>query len=65
MIGLPNHDKSHERIESASKITLMIVQVKEELLKQVARYTELMGAPPVYIDGHQHAHMIPGNHIFG
>lgn len=27
---------------------------------QIKRYEELIGSKPVYVDGHQHAHIIPG-----
>lgn len=37
-----------------------VTEVKEELTRQIARYTELTGSIPVYVDGHQHAHIIPG-----
>ena len=40
--------------------TLYCLQVKEELTNQIVRYTELIGDKPVYIDGHQHVHMLPG-----
>lgn len=35
-------------------------EVTEELERQIARYVELVGSMPAYVDGHQHAHIVPG-----
>ncbi|KAL8575208.1 hypothetical protein ACOMHN_042329 [Nucella lapillus] len=35
-------------------------EVKMELKGQIARYEELMGCKPVYVDGHKHGHLFPG-----
>lgn len=35
-------------------------EIRDELLRQIAAFTEAWGAPPDYIDGHQHIHQLPG-----
>ncbi|XP_076452814.1 carbohydrate deacetylase-like [Babylonia areolata] len=37
-----------------------VSEVKTELKRQVARYEELVGRKPVYVDGHKHGHLLPG-----
>jgi hypothetical protein len=36
------------------------VEIAAELQRQVDRFTEVFGAPPAFIDGHQHVHLLPG-----
>ncbi|BFZ18559.1 hypothetical protein BsWGS_21598 [Bradybaena similaris] len=35
-------------------------EVQQEIEAQIHRYKELLGAAPVYVDGHQHIHIEPG-----
>ena len=35
-------------------------EIRDELSRQIAAFTEAWGAPPDYIDGHQHIHQLPG-----
>jgi predicted glycoside hydrolase/deacetylase ChbG (UPF0249 family) len=35
--------------------------VYAEVMAQIARFRELFGAPPAYLDGHQHVQLFPGN----
>ena len=37
-----------------------MIQVQSEILAQIARFEELVGKKPFYVDGHQHCHIIPG-----
>ncbi|MCM8736516.1 ChbG/HpnK family deacetylase [Azospirillum sp. A1-3] len=34
-------------------------EIRDELSRQIAAFTEAWGAPPDYIDGHQHIHQLP------
>ena len=34
--------------------------MKHELQSQIDRFQMLMGQKPTHIDGHQHAHLLPG-----
>lgn len=35
--------------------------VYAEVMAQIARFRELFGTPPAYLDGHQHVQLFPGN----
>jgi len=35
-------------------------EIREEVERQIAAFTSIMGRPPTYIDGHQHVHLLPG-----
>ena len=35
-------------------------EIRDELSRQIAAFTDAWGAPPDYIDGHQHIHQLPG-----
>lgn len=35
-------------------------EVREEMLRQIARFREVAGCDPDFVDGHQHAHALPG-----
>lgn len=35
-------------------------EIRDELSRQIAAFTDDWGAPPDYIDGHQHIHQLPG-----
>lgn len=39
--------------------TLDSTEVAEELARQITAFTEAMGRPPTFIDGHQHIHQLP------
>lgn len=35
-------------------------EIRAELARQIDAFTDAWGAPPAYIDGHQHIHQLPG-----
>ncbi|MBP2298874.1 ChbG/HpnK family deacetylase [Azospirillum picis] len=35
-------------------------EIRDELSRQIAAFADAWGAPPDYIDGHQHIHQLPG-----
>lgn len=35
-------------------------ETKAEIGRQLARFTEIFGRPPDFVDGHQHCHVLPG-----
>ncbi|WP_042704185.1 ChbG/HpnK family deacetylase [Azospirillum sp. B506] len=35
-------------------------EIRDELSRQIAAFTDAWGGPPDYIDGHQHIHQLPG-----
>ena len=37
---------------------MLVKDVCREAAAQISRFTELMGQPPHYVDGHQHVHVI-------
>ena len=36
------------------------LQVKLEIVAQIAKFKEMTGDLPIYVDGHQHVHVLPG-----
>ncbi|XP_075390422.1 carbohydrate deacetylase isoform X1 [Tenrec ecaudatus] len=47
-------------LADAPGITVLPVQVREELEAQLSRFRELLGRDPTHVDGHQHVHVLPG-----
>lgn len=47
-------------IRRALRGALDVSEVEAEILRQVIRFEEGFGAPPDFIDGHQHVHALPG-----
>lgn len=46
--------------KAASQKKISPLEVRVELIAQIGRYVQLFGSKPVYVDGHQHAHILPG-----
>ena len=47
-------------MRSAFARTLLLDEVREELCAQLDAFEDVWGAPPDFIDGHQHIHLLPG-----
>jgi predicted glycoside hydrolase/deacetylase ChbG (UPF0249 family) len=45
---------------SAFAHTLLLDEVRDEMCAQLDAFEDVWGAPPDYIDGHQHVHLLPG-----
>ena len=46
--------------EALSKCQISLEEVGTEVQAQIAAFKQLTGAPPAYLDGHQHVHVLPG-----
>ena len=46
--------------QALCKCAISIEQVGREVEAQIDAFKSLTGAPPVYLDGHQHVHVLPG-----
>jgi predicted glycoside hydrolase/deacetylase ChbG (UPF0249 family) len=44
----------------ATARTLPLAAVRDELTAQLDRFEAVWGAPPAFVDGHQHVHLLPG-----
>lgn len=55
----------YERIKFCLIIFFSLFRkVRWELQSQIDRFQSLMGQKPEHIDGHQHAHLLPGKPIY-
>ncbi len=53
-------DGSFLRLESGAHLRIESSDVRPELEAQLLRFTREVGRPPAHIDGHHHAHALPG-----
>lgn len=61
-VGWITHLWVHKLFTKISLIDVSPPQVELELRAQVRLFTELTGHLPLHMDGHQHVHVLPGNH---
>ena len=47
-------------IGGALRGTLALEEIRAEIIRQLDRFEEEFGAPPDFVDGHQHVHALPG-----
>ena len=46
--------------QALRRCEISLEEVGREVEAQIAAFKQLTGAAPVYIDGHQHVHVLPG-----
>jgi chitin disaccharide deacetylase len=49
----------YQVIKGARQKSLPEAEIEAEILRQIDQFSRHFGAPPAFIDGHQHVHMLP------
>ena len=48
------------RLDRLNARTLPLAEIAAEIEAQIDAFAQVMGRPPAFVDGHQHAHALPG-----